>query len=1011
MAKKPSTRKKAGRTSSPQRVVEQEPPAPEPVPPPDPTAVEPGPQEPALYITGVGASAGGLEAFSQLLRTLPSNTEMALVLVQHLAPLHSSSLTELLSETTKLPVVQVTEGMRIERGHVYVIPPNAQLGIRDGALHLVPRPGDRTQYNPIDIFFRSLAEYAQSRAIGVILSGTASDGSVGLREIKAVGGITIAQKPETAKYDGMPRAAIATGSVDLVLAPEEIARELARIVCHPYLKHAMPRRPGDDLAVDAVSLQRIVTLLRKDTGVDFTHYKTPTIKRRLQRRMALFKISSIEQYLRYLHKTPGEVQQLYHDILIHVTRFFREPESFAALREGVFPKFASGRTQDSPIRIWVPGCSTGEEPYSLGIELLDWLGERSGDVAIQIFATDISEPAIAHARGGVYADSISSDVSAERLRRYFTGSDGSLRINNVVRDLCIFARHDLTRDPPFSRMDLILCRNVLIYLDTALQRRLLRMFHYALKPNGYLMLGTAETVGPHGDLFAIADKKHRIYSKRVVEVHLAPVLGVHFPMPAGEPAPHRTLTEAPPVRTVFNQANRLLLDRYAPPSILVDGDWNIVQTRGHTAPYLELAPGEPSLNALKMVRQGLLHALRDGLNAAMREGKPVKKENIWVAHDGGRSEVGLMIVPVQGPEGRHFLVIFQEPSAATQAAEPENTAQAGADLAVLAPDEMHQRFDQLQKELTANREYLQSIIQDLEAANEELQSANEEILSSNEELQSTNEELDTAKEELQSSNEELNTVNEELQGRNEELGRVNSDLLNLLASVQIAIVIISQDLRIRRFTPTAEKLLNLIPTDMGRPIGQIRPNLELSDLENSIRRSIDSVSVIDREVRDRDGNWHSLRIRPYKDVDNRIDGAVLTLISVDTDRRQKQLTALQNLAQAFVETVRVPLIVLEHDLRVRAANAAFSETFRIAAADARGIPFFGLGNGEWDFAELHQLLEEDLPKNKRLQRVRIEHAFPRLGHRVLEVDVARSEDGQNSDGLLLLAIEDVTGRE
>ncbi|MGN6368513.1 MAG: CheR family methyltransferase [Phycisphaerae bacterium] len=652
-------------------------------------------------------------------------------------------------------------------------------------------------------------------------------------------------------------------------------------------KQPQRKQSKPDPVAPGAEMQRIFTLLRNASGVDFTHYKQPTIRRRLQRRMVLRKAQSLRQYLEYLQANPAEVNALYQDILIHVTRFFREPESFEVLQNKILPKLTEKRLNESPIRVWVPGCSTGEEPYSIAIAIIEHLGEQANACPVQVFATDVSDAAIERARAGTYPESISEDVSPERLRRFFTKTDGHYRIAKNVRDCCIFARQDLTRDPPFSKLDLILCRNVLIYLGPPLQKRLMNIFHYALKPTGFLMLGSAETVGPNIDLFTIIDKRHKLYAKKMTAVRTE----VDFPpvetIAARIDASRRIPTEPRPANTIQNEATRIILAKFSPPGVIVDTDLKIVQFRGQTGDYLEPAPGEASLNLLKMAREGLLYGLRSAIHEARKTESEVRKDGLRIKAPTGSVDLTLTVCPLgaNSPEGRHFLILFERPSSAPAAAAPTD----GAELAVrpakrAKPEREDKRIARLQQELAASREYLQSIIQDLEAANEELQSANEEVLSSNEELQSTNEELDTAKEELQSTNEELNTLNEELHGRNEELMHANSDLVNLLASVQIAIVMVAADLRIRRFTPMAEKILNLIPTDIGRPISDIKPNIECPDLEKLIIEAIDAVTIKQLNVRDKAGNTYSLRIRPYKNIENRIDGAVLALFEESVSR-------------------------------------------------------------------------------------------------------------------------------
>ena len=833
-------------------------------------------------VVGVGASAGGFEAFCELLEALPPNPHLAIVLVQHLAPQHNSALPALLAGHSKLPVVQVTEGVQLQPNHVYIIPPNAQMEAVDGHLHLTPRPGDRSQYTPIDFFFRSLAKTLKERAVGVILSGTASDGSVGVREIKTMGGITLAQDPATARHDGMPTAAIATQTIDLVLPPKGLAAKLVEIAAHPLLlPHApAPKALPPDAIVTEAHLDKIFKLLLPETGVNFARYKSPTIVRRLLRRMSLLRMSDVDAYIRFLEDRPDEVVNLHNDFLIHVTRFFREPESLEVLTASVLPAIAKHGLEDEPIRAWVAGCATGEEVYSLAILMLESLGPRIGDRRIQIFGTDVSEVAINFARRGVYPSAISADVSPERLRKYFIGVDAGYRVGKELRDLCVFARQDLARDPPFSRLDLICCRNVLIYLDTALQQKLLSVFHYALKPTGALLLGHAETIGFQSELFAVIHKKQRIYRKKSGLGAGAPDFVPVAPRIQTSTVIKHAAAEHGNTRVVLGEATRIVLDRYAPPSVLVDQNFRVVQFNGQTGPYLEPSPGEPSFQLLKLAREGLLHGLRTALQAAKKHRRTTRKQGLHVRDGAGWHDVDVEVIPIAQSGETFYLVLFEsKPADANrEGARRQRTQQRTA--ANRAGTQSH-RLSKLEQELASTREYLQSTIQELEAANEELQSANEEILSSNEELQSTNEELDTAKEELQSTNEELNTVNDELRTRNDELTDANADLLNLLGSVQIAIVIVSADLRVRRFTPIAEKLFNLIPGDIGRPLAQLSPNIDLPDLHSLIAETINHVTPIERRVQDKQGRWYLLRLRPYKSGDNRIDGAVIALFDLD----------------------------------------------------------------------------------------------------------------------------------
>ena len=993
-ARRPATAKPPARRSA--MSVREPEPAAEPV-----ATVEESPFTPPVLVAGVGASAGGFEAFSQMLAGMPPNPGMAIVFVQHLSPSHQSALPQLLSSSTRMPVEEATDGVILQPNHVYVTPANMQLRLHGNALHLVRRPTDRTQYSPIDAFFRSLAENAESAAIGVLLSGNSSDGVAGLREIRAAGGTVLVQDPQTARFDPMPRAAVNAEVADLILNPQELGPALANLASQPRLD------PGKRGESEDHILRRIFVILRNATAVDFSHYKQPTIRRRLQRRMVLLKVRDLEGYLRHLESTPAEVQSLYDDLLILVTRFFRDPETFEALADRVCPTIAADRPAESPIRIWVPGCATGEEAYSICMTLLEYLGESAGSTSIQIFGTDISDNAIDRARAGIYPEGITEDVSAHRLRRFFSRVEGGYQISKQVRDLCIFAHQDLARDPPFSKLDLIVCRNVLIYLDPVLHKKVMTVFHYSLRPGGFLMLGRAESIGPFVDLFQTQDKKARIFVRK-------PAIGrVDSDYPSTETIVGKVVPVPRALRSregqgVQGEATRLLLSRYAPPGVLVDSDLHIVQARGHTGPFLELAPGDASLHLLKMAREGLLFGLRAAINEARRSSAAVRKEGLRIKANGKTMVTNLEVVPLGGNSDRHFLILFDRDEPKGSVKNKRAGSRRGKARGQSNHDEI--RFSQLQQELAASREYLQSIIQDLEATNEELQSANEEILSSNEELQSTNEELDTAKEELQSTNEEINTVNEELHARNEELSRANSDLVNLLAGVQIAIVFLTADLRIRRFTPMAEKVLNLISTDVGRPISNIRPNIDCPDLEAMINEVIESVATKEREVRDNEGKWYLLRIRPYKDINNRIDGAVLVLLDIHVLRRQEEmLKEAKDLAEAVMETVREPLVVLETDLYVRNVNKAFCLTFGLDRGETLGRPMLELGDGQWNNSPLRTILEDlsssdDSPGVEGLEVVQ---DFPGVGRKRMLVNAQRGPASADSGRpFILLAMEE-----
>src|SRR6266702_4545260 len=856
------------------------------------TAQQPEPQQSrrGLFpIVGVGASAGGLEAFTQLLKALGPGTGMAYVLVQHLDPSHESALTELLAKATEMPVRQLTDAMPVDPHRVYVIPPNVDMVISQGILRLTPRTETRGHHMPIDRFLRSLAEDQRSNAIGIILSGTASDGTLGLAAIKAEGGITFAQDEKSAKFDGMPQNAIAAGCVDFVLPPDAIGRELARIRAHPYLAPSSSSRTAELVPDGDPRLKDILHLLRTANEVDFSDYKPATVKRRILRRMALHKIGKLKEYVLFLRQHPSEVEALYEDILIKVTSFFRDPDAFEALKTEVFPSILKHRSPVEPIRIWVPGCSTGEETYSQAIALLEFLRNRRADIPFQLFGTDLGQGSIEKARAGIYPQSIAADVSPERLRRFFVKVEGGYRINKMIRDVCVFARQNLLQDPPFSRIDVISCRNVLIYLGPVLQKRIMPIFHYALRPRGFLMLGGAEgVIGTASDLFELMDRKHKIYCRKSTPS------GLHFdfaasqyPTGAANLASDKQTQKREGVVQLLDlrkEADRILLTKYAPVAVVINDDMEVLESRGHVGLYLELASGRASFNVLKMAREGLLFDLQAAINKAKteKEGVPVRKENVPVERDGELKDVNLEVTrfKVASNRERNFLIVFEDSRRAGRA-ESAGTMAGEAKLSEGGKEKRSDRqSSHLKQELVATKRYLHSLVEDKEASNEELQAANEEILSSNEELQSTNEELQTAKEELESTNEELHTVNEELHNRNFELTQANNDFVNLLSSVNIAMLMLGGDLRIRRVTPQAEKLLGLIPTDVGRVITSIRPNIDVPDLEQMIAEVIKTVTVQEREVRDREGHWYSLRILPYK-TQSMTEGAVLTLVDIN----------------------------------------------------------------------------------------------------------------------------------
>jgi chemotaxis methyl-accepting protein methylase/signal transduction histidine kinase/ActR/RegA family two-component response regulator len=849
-------------------------------------------------IVGVAASAGGLEAFTQLLAHLPIDTGMAFVLIQHLEPDRASLLAGILARVTKMLVCEVQQGMRVEANQVYVIPPNAKMLLANGVLELSPREKVLGKYMPGDAFFTALAADSLTerhghrgyQAIAVVLSGGDGDGSLGLAAIKAAGGVTFAQCEDTAKFDSMPNTAVATGNVDFILTPEQIAAELVKLSRNPMWTSPQPLISTEELLEPQAVLVTIFSLLRSTTGVDFSHYKPKTLDRRIQRRMLLCKLEKLADYAAYLQAHPAEVKALHEEILIHVTSFFRDPEAFELLKNKVFQTITQHKSVELPIRIWVAGCSTGEEVYSIAICLLEFLTERVTQPPIQIFATDISELSIDRARAGIYTENQMVDVSIERRRRFFYPVEDGYQISKTVRELCVFARQDLSSDPPFSNVDLISCRNVLIYLGDTLQQRIIPIFHYSLNGTGFLLLGTSESTGKLADLFTVIDKKHRIYRKNPTAsqstfsftpssyptIKVLDKLGHQQSIPAA--AQGFDLQE---------KIDRLIADRYTPVGVVVDDKMQVLQLRGEIDRYLKLVSGVANLNLFNLVKSGLLIELRAAISQAQKQNLPVTKNGLRLEEGDRSSSFNLQVIPFNIPAvaERRFLVLFEDAPMVsfTNSRQIDST---------IFSDDLAQENLQIKQELvsaiqerTATQEYLRAVIQEQEYSNQDLKVANEEILSSNEELQSTNEELETAKEEIQATNEELNTTNDELRRRNSELDLVNNDLTNLLASINIPILMLTNDLRIRRFTPMAQKLFNFIPGDAGRPLSDIRTNLNLPDLDPLILEVLDTLCVKELEVQTQAGYWYTLRIRPYRTTEQRIDGVVLVLLDIDALKR------------------------------------------------------------------------------------------------------------------------------
>ncbi|MCG6859915.1 MAG: PAS domain S-box protein [Chromatiaceae bacterium] len=862
-------------------------------------------------VVAIGASAGGLDAFKQFFSAMPADSGMAFVLIQHLDPTHESLMADLLSRYTRMKVMQVEDRMPVRSDCVYMIPPGKSLALSDGVLQLTDPVMRRGMRMPIDFFFRSLAEGQREKAICIVLSGTGTDGTLGLQAIKANGGMTMAQDPATAQYDGMPRSAEATGMVDYLLPIEKMPETLLKYVGHFYIQAVESSAPATK---EPDHLQSVLAVLHARTKHDFRCYKKGTLRRRIERRMGINHVERIAEYLMLIRESPNEATLLFKDLLIGVTGFFREPEAFKVLEQEVIPALVRERSGDAPVRVWVPGCASGEEPYSIAMLLIEQLQVARRSLDLQIFGTDIDQDALEFARTAIYPESIGADITPERLQQLFDKEGERYRVVKRVRESVVFAVQNLIADPPFSKLDLISCRNLLIYLEPEVQKKLIALFHFALNEGGYLFLGNSETVGHQDDLFEPVSKKWRVY-RRIGVVRRDRVV---FPAAAtawdrsreSGAAPQPLAARKP---THGDITRELLLEEYGPAAVLINRKYEILHFFGPTEKYLKLPDGAAVLDLIEMLREGLRTKLRAAVHKAMRDGSRVEVGDARVRRDGGYFPVRIRVRPAKAAQGAEglLLVAFED----VQPAEPQ--ALAGAEP-TNAEDVLSQ---QLEHELKSTKEDLQSTIEELETSNEELKASNEEVMSMNEELQSTNEELETSKEELQSLNEELSTVNNQLQDKVEELEATNDDLANLLSSTDIATLFLDTELRIRRYTPAATRLIKLISTDIGRPLGDIAQEFDARELVSEAQTVLRQLAPVECEVGTDGGQWFLRRILPYRTKDNRINGVVVTFTDVSESKRTgEELRILnENLEQRVAE--RTGYLALLHDVATVANQA------------------------------------------------------------------------------------------
>jgi two-component system CheB/CheR fusion protein len=920
---------------------------------------------PGIRVIGIGASAGGVEALKTLFGNMPSDTGMAFLVVMHLAPDRDSLLAEILGHSTHMPVVQATDGVDVLADHVYVIMPGTVLSFADGRLGVVGAAVPHRQPNPVDLLFSSLAVALGDKAVGIVLSGTGSDGALGLKAIRDSGGIAMAQgRDGSASYfDGMPNAATAVGAVDMFLPVAVMPERLLSLVaCPPTSVDDLPP-PGSETALDGYRAS-ICGVLRNQIGHDFSGYKPATLFRRVQRRMQLFHLD-IEDYIQFLATDPQEVALLFHELLIGVTKFFRDAATFDVLARQVMPLLFEGRGADSTVRVWVSGCATGEEAYSLAILLIEHMETLPVAPRVQVFATDIDDAAVSLARAGRYPAALVRDVAPERLERFFTLVDGQYVIAKQVRELCTFSTHSVIRDPPFSRLNLISCRNLLIYLDSELQAQVIPAFHYALSPGGVLWLGSSETVTRHEDLFAPLDKTHRVFQRREVATPLPLHSGPRRPagrQPAVPPLPSSP-RPGPSTPSWSRRARDRVLDGFAPPFVVVNGEGQVLQFSARTRQYLEQGAGTPTRDVLAMARHGLRPELRAALRQARETGRRVDRHPVSLAGDEAGRTVTLTVEPLGNEGERLFLVVFTEaaPAQGVASAEPAEHGPPDSNVEVLEAElrDAHQR--------------MQTAMEESDAALEELTSANEELHSVNEELQSANEELETSREEMQSMNEELHTVNGQLAGKVDELDRANSDVRNLFESTQVATIFLDRNLIVRSFTPAVAGIYNLIPSDRGRPLTDILCHVDGMNLKDDVPRVLETLTPLEKRVVQHDGSVHYLkRVRPYRTSDDTVDGVLITFLDITSVVEiEKQQLLVDELNHRVRNVLAVVLAMCSQTLR-RAKTLEEFEAVFVGRIDALAAAYTLVARENWSEVSLREILDLELRPHVRSSNTTME---------------------------------------
>ena len=955
-------------------------------------------------VVAIGASAGGLQALEAFFEAVPVDSGLAFVVITHTDPEHESLLPELLKKKLRIPVKVIEDGLAAEPNTVYLPPSNRDPILKQKVFFLKQRPAKTEIHMPVDLFLKHLAGDREELAAGVILSGTGTDGTHGLRAIKEKGGLAVAQTPDSARHEGMPKSAIETGMVDYVLPPPQIPERLIQYFKHPAV--ILPQ-PGAEEKRLLDPLHRILTVLNSRTRHDFSLYKESTLVRRIERRMTVTRARDALDYARLLNSDPEEARALLQDILIGVTNFFREPEAFAFLKRQILPDLVA-RGNGEPLRVWVPGCATGEEAYSLAIILQECLEEQGSRRSLQIFGTDIDSLAIRKARLGSYVENIASDVSPERLKRFFIKEESRFRVKPDIRELVVFSEQNILSDPPFAHLDLLLCRNLLIYLKAEAQNLLIPLFHYALREGGVLFLGSSESTGRFGDLFETVDRHHSIFRRK--DHVLAPQ--IQFPMGrrlGGFAKQPKGKEGEPPEANVGRTVANVLLAEHTPACVVVNQNGEILHFHGRTGKYLEPALGSPRWHIGEMAREGLRFPLLSAMRRARAEGGEVREKLVRVKTNGEYQQINLVIKTFKDPPLQDCqMVIFEDVAETPPPAEGEK---------ILRPDDKDgMRMAELEGEILRVTQDYRGAMEELQTSNEELRSSNEELHSSNEELQSTNEELESSREELQSLNEELNTVNSELNSKIEEIHGFYNAINSALKNTRIAIVFLDKELRVKMFTPEATLLLNLLEADVGRPIQHISHNLEYENLVKKAEEVLKNLSEVDEEVRGKDGSWYRLRIMIHRPEPHVIEGVVLTFMNIDAQKKAQEdlqemsaraVSSAKRFAENIVDTVRESLLVLDRQMRVVTANRGFYETFRSNRNVTEGRSLFELGNRQWDIPQLRKLLEDTVQKDKTFQDYVVEVRFPEIGLKRMLLSGRMLREGEKKEDRILLAIDDM----